>query len=938
MRRFSILLLLALLISACGPASADDDVPIPGLDVTATPAPQTGGGTAVPDGQITISFAANENDLKSYEPLAERFHKENPNITVALVPIDDLISSDPQGPQDPASQLRQIVSGADTAPSNYVVPEAASTKLLLNLAPLMDADSSFKRDDFYPGVLEHGKFADGMLILPRFAYAQVLNYNKNLFKAANLPEPTPNWTWTDLFGAAQQIATSDPKAYGFADYSSGFTALLAQLDSSKSKLLDTPPADVDLTQPELQTLLESIKKQAADRTIFVQNGKSDTQTDQQTDPRELVIAGRVGIWTGDMLNNGPVKKEDGSAKPQELPFEMGTIPYPPSVAGLQNNSIEGYMISAGTQHPNEAWRWVEFLSRQPLVTDQPGAMPDNVPGRIPARATLADAIKYWDALAPDAKAAYQTALAQPVTQPGRTQDYTLFGPLSQAVNDVTTNGKKPEEALKSAQQALKDQLAQAVQLTPTPKPASGPVVVATPAPQTAPAGATTIVFDATGFQASIFRRLARTFQEQHPEYFVQIKATQEMTSPVTLVDQAGRSDCFTWWGTPQSAQDFSALLDLRPFFDGDASFKREDIPAAVRGQFEQSGGIYGLPYSFNLRTLSYNKTLFDSTSTKAPIGSWKPDDFLAAAKTLTSGSGATKVYGYIPLGGAIGDMTFFVNQFGGTLATGSGKDARPSFDDPVAVKAIQWYIDLAKVHQVTPAFKLPYSPTDQGEDKSYELVQNGRAGMWFDYGTGFEPGIAQDGPQGAQAPEPPKWEKGYAPLPVGAKGLQSGDLYARGFYISAKSAQPQGCWEWMKFLSNDTSNLNGDYPARTSVAQSAAYTASADPRQVAIYKLNAEALGKPSAINPGLNALYAANQFGVDMYWFSKAIDETIDKGADLAAGLKTANELTKAHMDCVAKTGKPATCAKQVDPEYDGYNTQDPDPNNPNGPMSRGG
>jgi hypothetical protein len=66
----------------------------------------------------------------------------------------------------------------------------------------------------------------------------------------------------------------------------------------------------------------------------------------------------------------------------------------------------------------------------------------------------------------------------------------------------------------------------------------------------------------------------------------------------------------------------------------------------------------------------------------------------------------------------------------------------------------------------------------------------------------------------------------------------------------------------------------------------------------------------------------------MDLYWFYKAINETIEKDADLAKGLATAQKTTAAFMDCLIKSGKPdkpATCASKVDPSYQGYNTEDP-------------
>src|SRR5580765_26064 len=66
-------------------------------------------------GPVTISYAVWDYEQQLYEPLAKKFTAEHPNITVALVSLDDMMNvSQPQqnSPEGPLTQLRRIVSGA----------------------------------------------------------------------------------------------------------------------------------------------------------------------------------------------------------------------------------------------------------------------------------------------------------------------------------------------------------------------------------------------------------------------------------------------------------------------------------------------------------------------------------------------------------------------------------------------------------------------------------------------------------------------------------------------------------------------------------------------------------------------------------------------------------------------------------------------------------
>jgi ABC-type glycerol-3-phosphate transport system substrate-binding protein len=807
---------------------------------------------------------------------------------------------------------------------------------MLDLAPLMDADSAFKRDDFLPGALEQYTSKGGSWVLPRYLNVQVLNYNKDLFKGAGLPEPKAGWTWTDLLGSAEQLAKksgSKVDTYGFLDSSGGFLPLIALLQDQNIDLLNTPAQQVKLDSPEVLSAVKRLRSLIDSGALFRPEYK---EGNNPLDPSQIIGDGKVAIWGQEFVQIADGPGPSGQ-QVQDYSFAVGKAPYPSTFTGFYGGGADGYIISAGTAHPTESWQWIEFLSHQQI--SQPGRegpILDNMPGRIPARQSLAEQTKFWDSIDEATAAAYKWAIANPAPPMERTPDYAAFGALSGVLEQILGAEKKdPQKALQEAQKQLETQLAE-IQLTPTPKPDTSPVTVATPEPQAAPEGATTISFSVDGYNPSDIRRIARTFRDLHPEIFVQIKATTSYTEPTTLTRLAQTNDCFSWYAPPQTDEDFTALLDLKPLFDADAGFPIDDFAPVLLAPYQRNGGLFGLPYAATLRTLNFNRTAFDAAGIQPPIYQWKPDDFLAAAQALTKGEGDKKQFGYVSISGAQQDLMFFAGQFGTRLVNGSGKDARPNYSDPKAVQAIQWYLDLSGVHKVMPPVKFPYKRDDPGyEDKSYEYVRDGRAAMWFDQGYGMFGGPAGTMPvKGGDpnGPQPPKFEVGIAPLPIGAGGLSSADFYLRGFHISAKTEQSQACWEWLKFLSADINNLQGGVPARSSVLASEAFTKQADPATLALATTYAEALkarAAGSSQNSDPNAFYS-----MDSYWFFKALSEAQDKTTPLDQGLAEAQKLTTAYMDCLERLpNKPATCAAQVDPKYQGYSTEDPPENGPGGP-----
>lgn len=935
MRRFISLALLVALLAACS-SSPDQPIPTPPGGDTLTPAPAEPTSDPGSADKVTISFAAWDYERQIYEPLAKKFSEEHPNIEVVVITLDDLVNvSGPNADYSAFAQLRRVVSGADTAPAQVAPAETLGSSLLLDLTPQMDADSSFKRDDFYPGALEQYTIAGATRVLPRYLYVQLLSYNKDLLKEAGLPNPKQGWTWNDLLGMAEQLASksgSQFDRYGYLDLSGGFSPLLALLKDRSIDLFQAEAGKLRLDQPEIvesvARLQQLINSGALYRPDFGRpEGPADGPIGQPVDPAQIIRDGKVGIWAQDFLGfsgprpiDGPAGSASGAT---DLSFEVGTIAYPANTTAQYLN-VDGYIISAGTEHPAEAWQWIEFLSRQ--QTD-PGGQSFVQPGRIPARQSVADTNGFWNNLDAETAEAYKWSIANAPAPPTRTPDYNLIGGLSQALDQVIgPNKQDPEKALREAQKQLEEQLAQA-DLTPTPTPDLSPVAVATPEPNVAPEGATTIQFSAFAYNPTDLRRLARTFRDQRPDIFVNIRSTDVYTEGPTIAQLAKTSDCFAWYAPPQTDDDFKALLDLQPLFDADASFPQSDYAGALLAPYQRNGGLFGLPYAATLRTLNYNKTAFEAAGIQPPTEQWKADDFLAAAQALTKGEGDKRQYGYVPLGGGQQDMFFFVNQFGGQLITGSGQDVRPNFNDPKVLQALQWYIDLSSKHKVMPTLKFPYQRDDNFEDRSYELVSSGRAGMWFDQGFGMFGGGPPVGPDG----QPANFEVGIAPLPIGAGGLRSGDLYLRGLHISAQTEQQQACWEWLKFLSADVTNLQGALPARISILDTDAFKNQASPDQIELSKAYANVIKRSStgaSIGSDPSQIYM-----FDTYWFFKALSEGLEGKTPLDQGLDAAQKTTTAYLDCLTQNpNKPATCAAQVDPNYKGYSTEDPPEGKPIG------
>jgi ABC-type glycerol-3-phosphate transport system substrate-binding protein len=378
--------------------------------------------------------------------------------------------------------------------------------------------------------------------------------------------------------------------------------------------------------------------------------------------------------------------------------------------------------------------------------------------------------------------------------------------------------------------------------------------------------------------------------------------TNRLDQDMTLAKMAEGADCFSW-PDPAGASAISGTLDLQPLADADSTFKLDDYPAGLLAQFQRGTALLGLPYQVRLRALTYNQSAFDAAGLSHPGASWTAEDFLNAAKQLTSGEGGDKRYGYAALAAQTDDLLLFMGLFDAQVVRGE----QPNFLDPKVGQAVRFYLDLLR----------NYSPHEQIQGytrdlalggETFQLIDEGRVGMWLDLPGGIQ--IVRIGPDGGRQ----NYARAIAPVPgAGAVGAASVDT--SGLYISAQAQHPEICWQWLKFLSDDVSSLGSDFPARRSLAESDAFLKQAPSGAAEVYAAYRPALDR-AATDGGPADRPERSQ--VDLFWFFRAADRAL-QGKDLDRELADAQAKTEQYLTCVRGGGEAAACATQTDPTYAG-------------------
>ncbi|HEU4328641.1 MAG TPA: extracellular solute-binding protein [Roseiflexaceae bacterium] len=881
-RRILVLLVAALLAGACsGGEPPAPDAAREGAPAAEQPSPD---GTPAGGEPVTITFAGQGWERSAVQPLIERFQSENPDVRVRFVPLESVYTMGTTS--NPEEELRQIAGAVDTAVAYSITRGAVQAGYMLDLAPLIAADESFDREDFYPGALESVSSESATYMVPRSISFPLLRYNKELWDRAALAAPGQDWTWEDLAQAAEQLARrrgDTVEVYGMTDWT-GFAVVDGLLGRSVGLGgLDTLARQGRFDQPELLAALERLDTLVRSSALFVpQNVNGEYRS-----PEDKIRNGEIGIWPNGMSEGNPGDR---------LPFAVGTLPLPGGASGTQGFA-QGYVISGGTQHPEAAWRWLSFLSRQQI--ERPASMPEDRT-TVPARRSIAERSGFWNTLDAETRTAIETTLGRPAVPTLRAVDQAYRNALVAATDRVVSGEQTPEQALAEALASYEQALAET---KPTETPGV-PLAVATPAPeQAAPEGAVTVRFDTFGLDVAEMRRLADAFNRSQSEVFVEL--VESDIQGLSLLRMAETSDAFVWYGLP-SADEQRALLDLQPLVDADPDFGPHDYPSALLATFRQDGRLLGLPHSLELPVVQYDPALFEQAGLEPPASDWTLDQYIDAAQRLTKGEERDRQYGF----GADGPLglQFVLDAMGVSLTTGQGEQARPTYTDPKVLEATRRFVDL--ILSSSPKKELDgYRGTVTLS--TFELVQQGRLAMWVSYEL---PGALLGGvPPEAGVAAPPK--TGIAAPPLPPTGLNPNSFGVRGLYISANATDPQAVWRWVKFLSRSSGALYGRFPARSSVAQSEEFLRGLPEGAAGVYRAYSAALEQsPDAARsrpaPG----------GHETYWYYRAVDRVLrGEERDLERALADAQNLAEEFLSCTRAGGAPATCAKQADPTYDG-------------------
>ena len=617
-----------------------------------------------------------EDTLK--EPL-DGFMAANPDIVVEIVPneLPEFTAGDDiEGYFD---SMEEFARSADVLVGqgqfNVLTTRAG---YFLNLAPLVSADSSLNVDEFFTSMWEAFQWDGSIWALPLSGDVIGMAYDPAAFDEVGLTYPTERWTVDDLILAAEQLAVfgegdtvEQPPITNFSN--AGYVAVAA---------LDAPLYDPfqleglpDFSNPALEPALERWAQLQEDGYVAQPEGLEFS---------DIIFAPSILTAVTDFAG-------------VDAEYEFMTLP-----GGAVAVQPLGAGISAGTQHPEEAYRLIKYMTEEADIFTALVGQP------LPARRHLFGAEGDTPFFALELPPDLQERVLD-FADAGVPFSHTLFYEyITAAATDMATSDNDARTALDTVEEQALNDLQAAIERR------ESTVIVDASEGTVVGSGDVNLVFGIVGFgpipNRDEWNLAIEDFVTNDPQVAtVELERLSFISGDITLSDFAEKVDCFYQGNRLNTSQDLSLLLPINPLLTTDPNLSIDDFVGDTLTQLSQNDVIYGMPLHLQPEVFYFNVDLFNASGAFLPYQGWNVSDFEQALRTLKFDSGDLPPFEARSQGGLY--ALSLVAAYGGLPLDFRTSPPTVDFTSDINVTAIQQVLDLAKdgIYSVRPIGSRPGS-------------------------------------------------------------------------------------------------------------------------------------------------------------------------------------------------------------------------------------
>ena len=300
--------------------------------------------------EVEIRFWAMGAEGEQVAKLVPQFERENPGIRVRVQQI----------PWTAAHEKLLTAHVGKSTPDvaqlgNTWIPEFEALGALRALGTLIETSSVIDQESFFPGIWATNVVDDTVYGIPWYVDTRVLFYRKDLLAQAGWREMPTTWAdWRRAMEDIKRTVGKDRWAIFLPTNEWAQPAILGM--QAGSPILKDGGRWGAFSDPEFMRALEFYLGLYRDGLAPVY-GNTDVANLFQEFERGLFVFYITGPW-----NIG----EFGRRLPDELQDDWATAPLPGPTgpaSGLSTAGGSSLVLFRESEHPDEAWKFIEFMSR-----------------------------------------------------------------------------------------------------------------------------------------------------------------------------------------------------------------------------------------------------------------------------------------------------------------------------------------------------------------------------------------------------------------------------------------------------------------------------------------------------------------------------------------------------------------------------------------------
>ncbi|MBX7252939.1 MAG: extracellular solute-binding protein [Candidatus Promineofilum sp.] len=296
---------------------------------------------AAPSGDVVelqlMGWSSSDAENVRLQEMVDTFNEQNPDIHVTLNQVPEYDTA-----------LQTALAGGAPPDVFYIdsfkLPDFVQAGSLMAIGDQLDDP-----DDFYPNLRGAFTMDDTFWCPPKDFSTLALQYNKDLFDAAGVEYPTPDWTWDDLQAAAEALTNADNGVYGMV-LSPDMARWIAFLYQAGGAVTDEGFTTMTLDSPEAAQAMEFYLGLVTDG-YAAQPSDLDSGWAGEAFGKGQAAMAMEGNWIVSYLND------------QFPDLNWGVTELPAGPAGKATMSFTVcYGVPAAAAHPDESIRLANWLT------------------------------------------------------------------------------------------------------------------------------------------------------------------------------------------------------------------------------------------------------------------------------------------------------------------------------------------------------------------------------------------------------------------------------------------------------------------------------------------------------------------------------------------------------------------------------------------------